>query len=130
MKSPYKTNYKIERSIEDWGTVIVISVAILSTVLVLTLGIVNAVVNNAAQTEKRAYENAKTFISTNEIEMKRMTCARDSDGDGYGACAITTTSTEKIYLECPTDWFTVSVLGATSCKEVDTTLKFSSAPRR
>ena len=103
---------------------------VVSIFLVGSTIIFGAFINNAAQTEKRAYEGANAFISSNEIDVKRMTCARDSDGDGYGACAIVTPTGEKIYLECPTDWFTVSVLGATSCKEVDTTLKFSSAPKR
>lgn len=74
--------------------------------------------NNRGFTEARAYDNVGTFIAKNNIKTKRMTCAGDSDGDGYGTCTIAATDDEVMTLECPTDWLDVNVWRATSCKEI------------
>lgn len=106
----------------------------ITAVLLIVGGILLAIlayfVNNPAATENRAYDGAKQFIKTNNISSTRLTCARDSDGDGYGGCAVITAEKEKIYLECPTDFLTVVVFGATSCKEVETTIRFNSSVKR
>jgi len=79
-------------------------------------------------TENRAYEAGELFISKNQIVMTdgtergRMTCAGDSDGDGYGSCTIVTLAGEKIYLQCPTDWIAVNFWNAASCKEIEAAL--------
>ncbi len=87
--------------------------------------------NNMGQTEKRAYQGAENFISTNSIVISdetgkgRVTCAGDSEPqDGYGSCAVVTAKGEKIYLQCPTDWFQVNVWNARSCKEIEAALYF------
>tara|TARA_R110000851_G_scaffold102450_2_gene219014 strand:- start:20 stop:346 length:327 start_codon:yes stop_codon:yes gene_type:complete len=77
-------------------------------------------VNNMAFTETRAQENVSKFIIENSLEVTRKTCAGDSDGDGYGTCVVALEGGERIKLNCPVDWFTVSVLGADGCKEVFT----------
>lgn len=74
--------------------------------------------NNRGATETRATDNATAFIQKNNIQVKRMTCAGDSNGDGYGTCMVTATDSEQIQLECPTSWVDVNVWRATSCKEV------------
>ena len=76
-------------------------------------------------TEKRAYENARLFVSNHKIEVERLTCAGDSDGDGYGSCNIKTKSGEKIALKCPTGWVDVVIWGATGCKEEYTNLNLN-----
>lgn len=78
-------------------------------------------------TEKQAYEALASFINQNQIaadQIKRKSCAGDSDGDGYASCSIALTDGEKIFLECPVG--IGKITGATSCKE---TLGFS-VPRR
>jgi hypothetical protein len=60
---------------------------------------------------------AQNFIEMNDLEVKRLTCAGDSDRDGYGSCVIRTIDGEMISLKCPTDFFAVNMFGATSCKE-------------
>lgn len=74
--------------------------------------------NNRGATEARAYDGVHAFIKQNSIQSKRITCAGDSDGNGYGTCTIAATDGEVIALECPTDFIDVNVWGATSCKEV------------
>ena len=94
----------------------VLVVAIFS--IIVFGAVVGLFLDNMAHTEKRAEENAKIFVTKNNIHVKRMTCAGDSDNDGYGSCAITTTDGERINLRCPASFFQVGVFGATGCKEV------------
>jgi len=75
-------------------------------------------IDNRGATESRALENAQKFIADNNIEAKRLTCAGDSDGDGYGTCNLVTASGEKVILNCPTNWGDVNLFGATGCKEI------------
>lgn len=74
--------------------------------------------NNRGYTEERAYQFAKSFVEQNQLDVARMTCAGDSNNDGYGSCAVTLKNDERIMLQCPTDFFAVRVFGASSCKEV------------
>lgn len=91
---------------------------IITVVLVIIASVVLTFMNNRGATETRAVEGANKFISDNGLETKRVTCAGDSDGDGYGACAVTLTDGERIRLECPTNFLDVKLFGASSCKEV------------
>jgi len=82
-------------------------------------------VNNRGVTEKRAFARAKKFLNRNNIEAKRLTCAGDSDNDGYGTCNIVTKDGEKIILNCPTDFLDTKLFGASECKEVFQNINFS-----
>ena len=86
-------------------------------IIVIALSLFSLVLNNRGVTEQRAYSGAKQFINNNSIAAKRLTCAGDSDGDGYGTCVIVTTDNERIRLSCPTGWLSTKVFGASSCKE-------------
>lgn len=96
---------------------IFIIVTILSLVCIIGVTIFVHVINNRNFTEQRARENAQKFITDNNITSKRMTCAGDSDGDGYGTCTIVTSTNEKIQLACPSDFVDVRIFGAQGCKE-------------
>lgn len=87
------------------------------------LGILAATVtallfNNMGATERRATEIAHKYVADNNIQVKRMACAGDSDHDGYGTCTVVTPD-EKIFLQCPASWESVKLWGASSCKEVE-----------
>lgn len=100
-------------------------VAIAALVLLTVLGFV---FDNPGATEDRAKEHASAWIKENGVsEVKRFSCAHDSDGDGYGTCTIVT-ETEKIFLQCPSSISNV-IFGATACKEVDTLMKMNINPR-
>lgn len=93
-----------------------IFVAIIGIVVVTISSIF---VNNRGATEHRAYDGMKLFIARNNIaDIKRNTCAGDSDGDGYGTCTIVTSQSETITIQCPTDWMDLHVFGVSSCKEI------------
>jgi hypothetical protein len=62
------------------------------------------------------------FISNNHLQVKRKSCAGDSDGDGYGSCTVVTTEGEKIFLQCPSD-FLGNLSGGTGCKETTGVVK-------
>lgn len=95
------------------------------TVLAAGFAVIAAIIlmglfaNNRAFTESRATDAAKLFAQQNDIEVKRLSCAGDSDGDGYGSCTLVSKDNEKINLQCPTGFMSTKVLGATGCKEVD-----------
>ncbi|NOZ67981.1 MAG: type II secretion system protein [Deferribacteres bacterium] len=76
------------------------------------------VVNNRGATERRAFAGAVKFATGNNITVKRISCAGDSNRDGYGTCAISTEDNQRIMLQCPTDYFDVEWFGASGCKEV------------
>lgn len=80
-------------------------------------GISSAFINNRGATEARAYAALDNFVAMNNITVKRKTCAGDSDGDGYGSCAIVTSDGERMRISCPTNWSDINLWGATSCKE-------------
>lgn len=73
--------------------------------------------NNRGATQERAKENARMFLKDNNIEVKRLSCAGDSDSDGYGTCTVTTAAGERIMLKCPCGFIDVEFFGATGCKE-------------
>jgi len=100
------------------GFTLIEVLVVCAIVLILASVVGGTVLNTRGATEKRAYEAAQHFITTNSIDVKRVTCAGDSDSDGYGTCAILTTENEKLHLACPTGYFDVKFFGATSCKEV------------
>ncbi len=79
---------------------------------------VNFILNNRGATEKRALKLCNRYLISNNIKAKRLTCAGDSDGDGYGTCNVVTTAGEKIILQCPTNYFDVNWFGASQCKEM------------
>jgi len=74
--------------------------------------------DNRGFTEDRAYEGVERFIKQNNIDVKRKTCAGDSDEDGYGTCTIVATDREIITIQCPVNWIDINIWGAKSCKEV------------
>ena len=95
--------------------------------IVVILGVVVGIftfVNNMGWTEDRAKENARLFISENNLSTSRMSCAGDSDRDGYGSCSIVTATGENIQLQCPTDFVSVRIFGAKGCKEFAGVNKF------
>lgn len=85
--------------------------------LIVIGGITSSFINNRGATEARAYAGLDNFIVANGITVKRKTCAGDSDGDGYGSCAIVTSEGERMRISCPTNWGDLNLWGATSCKE-------------
>ena len=98
-------------------------------IVVLTVGTIAAVIfgaiaNNRGWTEDRAKENAVLFINDNHIAPSRLSCAGDSDQDGYGSCSIVTLAGENIQVQCPTDFISVRIFGATGCKEITGISKF------
>lgn len=107
-------------------------------IVLAIVGIIGAVlstnlINNRGATQARAEANAQLFVTKNNIQIKRLTCAGDSDGDGYGSCTIVTTTDEKIQLQCPGNFWDVKLWGATGCKEIDLNIKNGvgvTAPRR
>jgi prepilin-type N-terminal cleavage/methylation domain-containing protein len=98
---------------------LMIAVAVVGIIAAIASGFI---FNTKGATERRAYESAQHFISTNGIKVKRITCAGDSDSDGYGSCSILTEENEKIMLQCPSGFFD-KWTGAVSCKEVFQTLQ-------
>lgn len=106
---------------------LLIALAIVSIVLSLVM---TAGCDTAGRTEARARANADAWIAANDVkDIKRMSCAHDSDGDGYGSCTIVTNDGEKIYLQCVAGWLQ-GATGASSCKEVDTLMKVDTGHRR
>jgi type II secretory pathway pseudopilin PulG len=91
-----------------------------SIVLIVSVAVLGSVVNNRGWTEERALAGAAAFLTSNNIVAKRVTCAGDSDGDGYGTCNVVTAEGEKVILNCPTNFLDVKVWGASNCKEVFT----------
>lgn len=85
---------------------------------IVTTMFAGGVLNNRKFSENRAYKTANKFLKENNIKTKRITCAGDSNQDGYGTCNVVTTTGEKITLNCPTDFGDVVLWGATGCKEV------------
>ena len=98
-------------------TVIEVLVCCVMASIFLTI-IMSVFVNNRGSTEERALVAAKQFALDNNIEVKRVTCAGDSDADGYGSCSMLTESGEKIMLQCPSSFTDVKLFGAKGCKEV------------
>lgn len=97
----------------------IIELVIVLAVVLIAVSIGSSVIwNNRGATEERAYKGGSDFVMKNGIQKKRMTCAGDSDGDGYGTCTIATVDGEIITLECPTDFVNTNLWGATSCKEI------------
>jgi type II secretory pathway pseudopilin PulG len=96
-------------------------------VAVVFVGIVGSLIfvrflNTPGQTEERATEHAQAWVKSQHITPKRMSCAHDSDGDGYGSCTVVTDTDEKNYLQCPAGYGN-TLMGATSCKEVELTIQ-------
>jgi len=85
--------------------------------ILFSIGIFVMVISSRGYTEKLAYESAYAYADNNSIAVERMTCAGDSDGDGYGTCNIVTMEKEKIRLSCPASFIAVKIFGATGCKE-------------
>lgn len=92
--------------------------------LVITGLISSTFLNNRGWTEERAYKGADTFIRNNALSVQRKTCAGDSDGDGYGTCALVLSDGKRVRLECPTDFWDTKIWGATSCKEKFNDIQF------
>jgi hypothetical protein len=76
------------------------------------------------KTEARATKNAKRWVAKSNLSAKRLSCAYDSDRDGYGSCTLVTTANERIFLQCPSGWF-INLTGATGCKEIESNLKIT-----
>ena len=90
--------------------------------------VAGAILNNPGKTEQRATENANRWAAAQHIEHKRLSCAHDSDGDGYGSCTIVTTDGEKIQLQCASG-FVQDATGASGCKEIDGNVKVNQTIR-
>lgn len=101
---------------------LIICIAIVSILATAALG---PGCNNRKATEDRAYVAAEKFVAKNKMSVKRLTCAGDSDNDGYGSCTMVTSEGEKIMLKCPTDYFDVNLWGAEDCKEQFTNIQVS-----
>jgi len=95
-------------------TEVMVTLAIILTAITV---IASLFINNRKFTEARAVDNANLFIEEHSITVDRMTCAGDSDGDGYGTCVIKTGDGEKIKLLCPVTWVDVNLWGVVACKE-------------
>ncbi|BDH16554.1 MAG: hypothetical protein [Bacteriophage sp.] len=93
-------------------------IIILIMITILFSFLSNFVINNMSSTRKRAEANATLFIKDNNIEVKRLVCAGDSDHDGYGTCTITEVNDKKIQLQCISNFLNVSIFKDTSCKEI------------
>ena len=104
---------------------LVITVAIFLIFLILFGVVSGAILDNRGATEKRALSSARLFLQENNVKVKRLTCAGDSNNDGYGACSVVTAKGEKIFLQCPTGFFDTKLFGASQCKEVFHNLNFS-----
>ena len=76
--------------------------------------------NNLGSTERRADLAGDLFIKQNNIQVSRLACAGDFNGDGFGTCNIMTLDKEDIYLKCPTDFVDVKIFGAKKCREIFT----------
>ena len=102
---------------------LIIACAVISIFLaIFGSAIAGFIFNNAGKTEDSAYAAAEKFITTNNLDVKRKTCAHDSDGDGQATCTIALNDGEKIFLSCPVGIFN-TFMGAESCKEIDTLLQ-------
>ena len=94
--------------------------------LIITLSILgiiaamfsNGILNNRAATEKRARDNAMKYAAENNLLVSRLSCAGDSDLNGYGTCTAALPDGSRLMLQCPTDFFDVMFFGASVCKEV------------
>lgn len=95
---------------------------VLAIVLILSMVVGGAFLNTPGQTEERSLENAKAWVQSQNLTAKRLSCAHDSDGDGYASCTLVTQEDEKIYLQCPAG-FMQEVMGAKSCKEIEMTIQ-------
>ena len=93
--------------------------------LMLVSIVFNVYLNNRGATEDRAFSGANSFVEENGIQPIRISCAGDSDNDGYGTCTVVTAEKEKILLKCPTDYVDVSWFGASGCKEVFQNINFT-----
>lgn len=102
-------------------TLLIISILVVVTTNICTIWLSFA--NNRGATEKRAYTAANYFVAKNQLQTKRLTCAGDSDGDGYGSCTLILTDGEKIRLECVSDFMDTKIYGAKGCKEMDIQVK-------
>lgn len=94
----------------------------------------NLFFNRPGQTEARATQAAQQYMDKTKIAVARLNCAHDSDGDGYGSCTVVTKASEgvpseKIYLQCPAR-FVNTLMGATSCKEVEFTMQMNNKVSR
>jgi uncharacterized protein YycO len=68
--------------------------------------------------ENMSTENMEIWVATHiQQEVKRKSCAGDSDGDGYGTCMVVLQDGERISLQCPTG--IRSMVGTNGCKEVN-----------
>lgn len=95
----------------------------IAMVLAIIAIIVGLLINNRGVTEDRAEENLELFISKNNIDVKRSSCAGDSNDDGYGSCSIVTMDGEKIFLECPSS-LSSDAFGASNCKEIPAYIRY------
>lgn len=91
---------------------------VLSVVCIVVVCTANLFLNNMRVTELRADEIAREYVERNGMSVKRLSCAGDSDNDGYSTCNIVLEDGEKIILKCPCDFMNVNMFGARGCKEV------------
>jgi len=100
------------------GFTVIEAIIVFAILLILGTTFGSALLNNRGATERRATELATKFLSQNNIKVKRIICAGDSDANGYGTCSVLTTDNEKMFLQCPTEYFDVNFFGVSQCKEV------------
>ena len=100
------------------GFTLVEAMVVVSIIIVALIPLFGLIFDNRGVTEDRARTGASAFIQDNGLEVKRFTCAGDSNNDGYGTCTVVLTDGDRIRLSCPTGYAATKVFGASSCKEV------------
>lgn len=106
------------------GFTVIELLIVIAIIGILAAVVSGAILDNRGATEKRAKQAAVKFLEENGISYQRMSCAGDSDHDGYGTCNIMTDKGEKIMLNCQTGFFDTKVFGASECKEVYANINF------
>lgn len=100
----------------------------IATVAIVGAIVLGAVANNPGATEQRATKNANNWATTQGIKLKRLSCAHDSDYDGYGSCTLVAEDGERIQLQCASG-FVQEATGASGCKEIDGQFKMNQSVR-
>jgi prepilin-type N-terminal cleavage/methylation domain-containing protein len=97
------------------GFTLIELIVVIAIVMIAGVGIANYFLNSPVHTRGRATESMLQWVSENNIQTIRASCAPDSDTDGYASCTLVTDKGEKIFLQCTSSAF----MNADTCKEVD-----------
>jgi prepilin-type N-terminal cleavage/methylation domain-containing protein len=110
------------------GFTLIEAFIVVAIVGILAAIVGGAVLNNPGETESRATENAKRWASNQGVQTRRLSCAHDSDMDGYGSCTIVTNDGERINLQCASGFYQQAT-GSSGCKEIDGQFKMNQTIR-